>query len=1199
MIKNLSRYLLGILAILLTIGSVLTPITPARNAVSAQTSEQGPIPITSDAISPGSNGFTITLISGDVLVVSLQASGSFVAEIRPAPRPDGKTAFQTMTDSKGDKFVIPSDVRSLIPNTLDPLFFDINYLITNHLTDDKTPYLRAIVQYASTSPMHGPWSSFLVRSSDLASIHSQAIVIPKSQAVDFGKILRAPSAAQSLTGIEKIWLDKVFTASDDQSGPLIGATVARNVLGYNGSGIKIAIIDTGIDNTHPDFFFPNGSSKITINADYECYGQAFDSSQCDGTTHDLFGHGTHVAGIAAGTGAASAGKYVGIAPGATLMNVKVLNRYGYGFTSWIIPGMQAAANGINGTKADIISMSLGDGVTDGTDPMSQAVNNLSASTGVLFVIAAGNSGSGEVTVAAPGAATAAITVAASTKVEPVSIAYFSSHGPRAVDFNLKPDITAPGVSIISTCSSTAIYLTCPTSSYYLTLSGTSMATPHVSGSAALLLQAARASGTTLTPAQVKNMLQDSSRILLPQTGQPDVDIYQQGAGLVRIDRAITSNLTFTPAEMSFGLVPYNTTSTLKGTFQVTNRGRTTQTLSLNWTMYDVPSNLSPLSSGSSFTSLVSLDKTSLAIASGGSANVTMTINAAQAPYQKLWTFFSGRITATSTTGEQEHAIFGFTKEGQRQTLNITGIMADGTPAAGQYYSIFDVNDGQGLHTFFNGFNSAGQAIVRVPLSTYAVWMTIIDSSKLQLIRITNFNVVVQNPTTVILDARTAGAVTLNLQADPNATVGLQQDDIFAFASSTYSYAEFDYLINGNWNFVGENPSTAQIGTLWTQDRWQRTRNPSVNSTVLYDLALTRQHLGPVIHTITSSNLTTTTGINKARFHADAPTTMQYARSAIPAKFNPHGYAILIGFYPINVPTIQTQYTEAGESVIHEALLPGTSLFWFDTTYTTPLFGITWLGKTWAAGESTVASWLEQPVHPTLVTASRSGNTLSLTGYEVSDTYGHTLTNIYAKGVNFTLSVYVNNVLTFTSNSFPCATFFPAFPRIPCASPYSIPLPSTSATVKIQMLATLLPSWSRLGSPSNTTITFTTSASGQGPLVNSKYIVGGLNLQNQVAGTPNATKLYFNISLTTPTGALFNATSVAILYSTDNGTTWFKVKTLSVLPGLVTARGVGIPTPGTTTYVSLQVTIQSANGTTFYQKIIRAVQIVQGAAAPPP
>src|SRR5437667_2555869 len=351
-------------------------------------------------------------------------------------------------------------------------------------------------------------------------------------------------------------------------------------------------------------------------------------------------------------------------------------------------------------------MSLGAGPTDGSDPLSQAINQIVSAYGIPVVIAAGNSGC-DFCVASPGAADDAITVAATTKtVSPglPSIAPFSSRGPRVDNFDVKPDIAAPGVGVVAACSSTAGPIPCPRGSRYTTLSGTSMATPHVSGSIALLLQQAKQRGITLSPSEIKDLLQSSSNVLVPSLpSQPDIDIYQQGAGLVSIDKALTANVTFDPAEISFGLVAVTTTS-LQSTFNVTNHGPTTVNLNLSWDLRDVRTIQSPISANSSYANLVSLDQTRLTIPAGAAMTVTFTIYAPDAPTRKLWIVFSGRIFASIGNRVAAHAIFGFTKEGPRQTAQVTGINHDGTRGTGMV-SYYDALDPLGLVSYLTPFDS--------------------------------------------------------------------------------------------------------------------------------------------------------------------------------------------------------------------------------------------------------------------------------------------------------------------------------------------------------------------------------------------------------------------------------------------------------------------------------------------------------------
>ena len=250
--------------------------------------------------------------------------------------------------------------------------------------------------------------------------------------------------------------------------------------GIDGTGINVSVLDTGIYAAHPDI-----AGRII---------KGYDFVNNDNDPADDAGHGTHVAGTVGGNGAG--GTTTGVAPNVSLLIAKVCGSGGWCLNSAIVNAIQWSV----GNGADIISISLGD--TARSTAIGSAINN-AVSTGVVVIAAAGNDGSGAETINYPGGEKNVIAVGAVDGSD--VIAYFSSRGPITVDGEVltKPDVSAPGVNINSLSYTSSGY-----SGY--TWSGTSMATPHVSGAAALLLQAARRLGTTLSPAQIKSILENTS-----------------------------------------------------------------------------------------------------------------------------------------------------------------------------------------------------------------------------------------------------------------------------------------------------------------------------------------------------------------------------------------------------------------------------------------------------------------------------------------------------------------------------------------------------------------------------------------------------------------------------------------------------------------------------------------------------------------
>lgn len=281
--------------------------------------------------------------------------------------------------------------------------------------------------------------------------------------------------------VETVWLDETVHTCLDVSVPLIRVPLVWQA-GFRGKGIRVAVVDTGIDREHPDFAGRVLAGRSFVGASYA----------------DDNGHGTHVAGILAGSGAASGSRYRGVAPEALLYAAKVLRADGSGLMSHVMAGVEWAVD----QGAQVINLSLGGiGPCNGTDALSELCD-AAVELGVVVCVAAGNAGPGTATVGPPGCARQVITVGASDDSD--RVADFSGRGPT-LDGRVKPDVVFPGVGIVS-CRAQGTDMGTPVDPHYTSASGTSMATPHASGTAALLLEAEPA----LTPAQVKRLLQDTA-----------------------------------------------------------------------------------------------------------------------------------------------------------------------------------------------------------------------------------------------------------------------------------------------------------------------------------------------------------------------------------------------------------------------------------------------------------------------------------------------------------------------------------------------------------------------------------------------------------------------------------------------------------------------------------------------------------------
>jgi serine protease AprX len=367
----------------------------------------------------------------------------------------------------------------------------------------------------------------------LPIINARAAIVPNAELVGL-----ASNAA-----VQHVAADRMIFAANERTAATVGASAVRQGLGLDGSGIGVAVIDSGITTWHDDLADSTGSQQRV---------DRFIDLVNQGTVpYDDYGHGTHVAGIIAGNGFDSSGARAGIAPGAHLVVLKVLDSLGRGRISDVIAALDYVLAHDSELNIRIVNLSIATAVTEpyGVDPLTQAAKRV-VDHGIVVVAASGNAGrnaQGQTQrggITAPGNAPWILTVGASSHMGTVdrsddTMAAFSSRGPTTFDRAAKPDIVAPGVGTesLSAPNSTLYnalsdYLLSGTLATpylpYLSLSGTSMATPVVSGTVALMLQA----NPALTPNAAKAILQYTAQVYA------GYDALTQGAGFLNAMGAV-------------------------------------------------------------------------------------------------------------------------------------------------------------------------------------------------------------------------------------------------------------------------------------------------------------------------------------------------------------------------------------------------------------------------------------------------------------------------------------------------------------------------------------------------------------------------------------------------------------------------------------------------------------------------------------
>ncbi len=617
------------------------------------------------------------------------------------PRRGGSGAFSVQRSAEGT-YVTPTEAAVLVPKVLDRELFNVTALVEMGYDDANAKSLPLIVEHAGRDALPTSEDSHLRVTDELPSIDAAAATLPKDETEELGADLAeldntgGSAVTQALGGATKIWLDRAVTATSISSSaapaadqpwdpylPQVGAPAAWDQ-GLTGAGVTVAVLDTGVDDEHPAL-----AGQVQA-------AQNFSDSDTD---DDLVGHGTHVASLVAGTGAGSDGARQGISPAAALLSGKVLGDTGSGQTSWVISGMEWAAE----QGADVVNLSLGSRNMGGADPLVESLEQLTETTDTLFVVAGGNRGwigRDPFSIDTPGIAPSALTVAAVGPEDGQAI--FSSEGPTLGGFGLKPDVSAPGVDLLGARAGARE----GDPDLYRPESGTSMSTPLVAGAAALLIEQHPA----WTAGRVKAALMNAAHPAQP------TDEWVTGSG--RLDlAAATGDLRSDTGSVDLGVLQHPEESPQTRQVVVTNDADQPVTLAAQDSMKDFEGNPAPAGA-------VTVEPESLTVEAGDEATVQVTVDPAElvdSPWRGLITFSEG--------GQERLRIpVGLYDEPEAYDLHISVIDRNGNP--------WDPSTGAGhpnadptLHSFDRATgdfhrlapDANGEAAIRVSPGRYSLF----------------------------------------------------------------------------------------------------------------------------------------------------------------------------------------------------------------------------------------------------------------------------------------------------------------------------------------------------------------------------------------------------------------------------------------------------------------------------------------------
>jgi subtilisin family serine protease len=715
------------------------------------TAKDPAVPMGNQIPAAGSHGAIVPLITGDKVLVLPSAHGA--PAISAVPRAGRSAGFMMSVFQQGNsEFAVPRTAIPQFGHLLDRELFNIPALVAQGYDEAHSSALPLLVQYRGNHPIAASTlaAAGLHPTGELPSIHATAATLPYAAAWRLGAAMAHPDSGP-LAGVRRILLDhrsswRVPASSPAQSptrlsplprprsaGATTSATGSQRSAGarLTGAGVTVAVLDAGIDETHPDLA-----------------GQVVGQANFTGSPDDTFrGPGSHAASLIAGTGAASGGAHKGIAPGARLLDVQVANLDGQGLVTTsdesLIQGMQWAVQQ-HARIVDIGAWVEPDLFTDDSAIASQALDKLAAANpDTLFVVAAGDQGPSQESLRAPGSAAAALTVGATGTAG--QLASFSGRGPQLYDGAIKPDLVAPGLNVLGAYVHDHMFVK-PVSRYYGTLSGTRDAAAEVSGAAALLAQ----QHPGWDAARLEAVLEDSAAPL------HRASVYEQGGGQLDLASALAQQVVSDHNSLDFGGFdggPFQASKLVK----LTNSGESAITLRLRVRLSTAAGHeLTPAQAG--------VTPTRLTLAPGASGTVRVSVNLPGAPAQ-----YTGALTVASGSAPQAsfHVPIGASAATPSHNLTLRGINREGQPAVASTSAVQLENvDNFNRFVFTTSFVEAdGSVTLPVPVGHYAIQAQICEAG-LVTCSLVFAEATVDSDTSVTLDARTAQGLQAAIAGQP-------------------------------------------------------------------------------------------------------------------------------------------------------------------------------------------------------------------------------------------------------------------------------------------------------------------------------------------------------------------------------------------------------------------------------------------------